>query len=214
MAIVHAVTEVAPEPPRLDRYRNELAASLLGVPPAKANTEGLITLRKLAASAPPMDSDVVYLPQQRALNVVKTCEKWIASDEDLDEEVESAMTWTFSHLAPILQNLEGSHWEFIFDVVENNLEVCRLSSLIKRAPAKMLMQNSTFDDDATFVSLAHTLKLILVIKDLTLTNKVLREDWQTRRLPILKLVRDLASSRLGMQSKRFSRLIFNIDISR
>ncbi|KAK0229492.1 hypothetical protein EDD85DRAFT_130041 [Armillaria nabsnona] len=178
MAIVHAVTEVAPEPPRLDRYRNELAASLLGVPPAKANTEGLITLRKLAASAPPMDSDVVYLPQQRALNVVKTCEKWIASDEDLGEEVESAMTWTFSHLAPILQNLEGSHWEFIFDVVENNLE------------------NSTFDDDATFVSLVHTLKLILVIKDLTLTNKALREDWQTRRLPILKLVRDLASSRL------------------
>ncbi|PBK68595.1 hypothetical protein ARMSODRAFT_958257 [Armillaria solidipes] len=178
MAIVRAVTEVAPEPPRLDRYRNELAASLLGVPPAKANTEGLITLRKLAASAPPMDSDVVYLPQQRALNVVKTCEKWIASDEDLDEEVESAMTWTFSHVAPILQNLEGSHWEFIFDVVENNLE------------------NSTFDDDATFVSLAHTLKLILVIKDLILTNKVLREDWQTRRLPILKLVRDLASSRL------------------
>ncbi|KAK0452099.1 uncharacterized protein EV420DRAFT_1273820 [Desarmillaria tabescens] len=178
MAIVHAVTEVAPEPPRLDRYRNELAASLLGVPPAKANTEGLITLRKLAASAPPVDSDVVYLPQQRALNVVKTCEKWIASDEDLDEEVESAMTWTFFHLAPILQNLEGSHWEFMFDVVENNLE------------------NSAFDDDATFVSLAHTLKLILVIKDLTSTNKVLREDWQTRRLPILKLVRDLASSRL------------------
>ncbi|KAK0191944.1 hypothetical protein F5146DRAFT_1102178 [Armillaria mellea] len=178
MAIVRAVTEVAPEPPRLDRYRNELAASLLGVPSAKANTEGLITLRKLAASAPPMDSDVVYLPQQRALNVVKVCEKWIASDEDLDEEVESAMTWTFSHLAPILQNLEGSHWEFIFDVVENNLE------------------NSTFDDDTTFVSLAHTLKLILVIKDLALTNKVLREDWQTRQLPILKLVRDLASSRL------------------
>lgn len=178
MAIVRAVTEVAPEPPRLDRYRNELAASLLGVPPAKANTEGLISLRKLAASAPPMDSDVVYLPQQRALNVVKVCEKWIASDEDLDEEVESAMTWTFSHLAPILQNLEGSHWEFIFDVVENNLE------------------NSTFDDDTTFVSLAHTLKLILVIKDLALTNRVLREDWQTRRLPILKLVRDLASSRL------------------
>lgn len=177
MAIVRAVTEVAPEPPRLDRYRNELAASLLGVPPTKANTEGLITLRKLAASAPPMDSDVVYLPQQRALNAVKVCEKWIASDEDLDEEVESAMTWTFSHLAPILQNLEGSHWEFIFDVVENNLE------------------NSTFDDDATFVSLAHTLKLILIIKDLALTNKVLREDWQRRRLSILKLVRDLASSR-------------------
>ncbi|KAG7441328.1 uncharacterized protein BT62DRAFT_937246 [Guyanagaster necrorhizus] len=178
MAIVRAVVEVAPEPPRLDRYRNELAASLMGVPPAKANADGLITLRKLAASAPHADSEVVYLPQQRALNVVKTCEKWIASDEDLDEEVQSAMTWTFCHLAPILQNLEGSHWQFIFDVVENNLD------------------NSSFDDDDTFVSLAQTLRLILVIKDLALTNKVLREDWRSRRLPILKMVRDLASSRL------------------
>ena len=78
------------------------------------------------------------------------------------------------------------------------------SSSIKRTLAKILMQNSTFDDDATFVSLAHTLKLILVIKDLALTNRVLREDWQTWRLPILKLVRDLASSRLGMESERFS----------
>ena len=123
MAIVSAVTKYAPQPPRLDRYRNELAAALLGVPARKANTDGLLILRKLAASAPDSDSDVEFLPQPRAVNVVKACQQWISSDEDLDEEVESAMTLVFTHLAPILQDVPGSHWDFVFDVVENNIEV-------------------------------------------------------------------------------------------
>ena len=123
MAIVSAVTKYAPQPPRLDRYRNELAAALLGVPARKANTDGLLILRKLAASAPDSESDVEFLPQPRAVNVVKACQQWISSDEDLDEEVESAMTLVFTHLAPILQDVPGSHWDFVFDVVENNIEV-------------------------------------------------------------------------------------------
>ena len=123
MAIVSAVTKYAPQPPRLDRYRNELAAALLGVPARKANTDGLLILRKLAASAPDSESDVEFLPQPRAVNVVKACQQWISSDEDLDEEVESAMTLVFTYLAPILQDVPGSHWDFVFDVVENNIEV-------------------------------------------------------------------------------------------
>jgi len=123
IAIVSAITHWAPGAPRLDRFRNELAASLLGIPPRKANTEGLLVLRKLAASAPNPESDVVFLPQLRAVNVVKACQQWIASDEDVDEDVESAMTQIFADLAPILQDVPGGHWDFIFDVLENNLEV-------------------------------------------------------------------------------------------
>ena len=123
MAIVSAVTKYAPKPPRLDRYRNELAASLLGIPPSRANTDGLLTLRKLAASAPDPDSDAIFLPEPRAVNAMKACQQWITSDEDIDEEVESAMTLIFVHLAPILQNVPGAHWDFVFDVLENNLEV-------------------------------------------------------------------------------------------
>jgi hypothetical protein len=36
--------------------------------------------------------------------------------EDGLEQLESAMTLTFFHLAPILQNVSGGHWQFIFDV--------------------------------------------------------------------------------------------------
>ncbi len=117
------MTRYAPEPPRLDRFRNELAAGTLGIPASKANSEGLWLLRNLAAAAPDPDSDVIFLPQLRAVNLIKACQQWITSDEDLDEEVQSEMTLVFAHLAPILQNVPGAHWDLIFDVVENNLEV-------------------------------------------------------------------------------------------
>lgn len=123
ISILSSVTEFAPEPPRLDRYRNELASDLLGVSASKANTTGLLLLRRLAATAPDRDSDIVFIPQLRAINVMKTLQKWIASDEDIDEEVESMMTLIFDHLAPILQDVQGTHWDLIFDVIENNLEV-------------------------------------------------------------------------------------------
>jgi E3 ubiquitin-protein ligase listerin len=123
LAITFSVTRYAPEPPRLDRLRNELAANMLGIPPSKVNTDGLWALRRLTAVAPNPDSDIVFLPTPRAVNVMKACQTWIASDEDLDEEVETQMTCVFWHLAPILQNVPGSHWDLIYDVVENNLEV-------------------------------------------------------------------------------------------
>lgn len=124
MTLIAAITETGAEPMRLDRYRNEQAAELLGIRPSKINTAGLLTLRRLAASAPDLESDVVFLPQYRAVNVVKACQGWVTSDDaDVDEEVESAMTLIFEYLAPILQNVPGSHWEFIWDVLENNLEV-------------------------------------------------------------------------------------------
>ena len=74
-------------------------------------------------TAPDPDSDVIFIPQTRAVNFVKVCQQWVTSDEDIEEEVESRMTVLFFHLVPILQHVPGSHWDFIFDVVENNLEV-------------------------------------------------------------------------------------------
>ncbi|OBZ77520.1 E3 ubiquitin-protein ligase listerin [Grifola frondosa] len=178
LAIVQAVTRYAPEPPRLDRYRNELAANMLGVPPSKANTEGMWLLRRLAATAPDPDSDVVFLPQLRAVNLVKACQQWITSDEDLDEDVQSEMTLVFLHLVPILQNIPGAHWDLIFDVVENNLE------------------NSSFEDASTLVLLSRTLRLFIAIQELALTNKSLRAIWQDRRAADLSLIRDLVGAKL------------------
>lgn len=129
MAITSTLVECAPEPQRLDRYRNELAASLLGISPSRVNTAGLLTLRRLVSTAPDPASAVIFLPQQRAVNVIKACQQWITSDEDIDEEVESVMLLVFLHLAPILHTVPGAHWEFIFDVIESNLEVSQIVCL-------------------------------------------------------------------------------------
>ncbi|KAG6379677.1 hypothetical protein JVT61DRAFT_10198 [Boletus reticuloceps] len=177
ITILSAITAHAPEPPKLDRYRNELAASLTGVHPGAASTTGLIALRLLAATAPDPDSDVVFLPQQRAVNVMKACQAWVAADEDdedgVDEDVESAMTLVFFYLAPILQNVPGSHWDFIWDVIENNLESCSL------------------EDSATLTTLGRTLRLVIAIDDLALTNKPLRAKWDERKTTVLGLTKDM-----------------------
>ncbi|KAI0634826.1 hypothetical protein C8Q77DRAFT_1277694 [Trametes polyzona] len=178
LAIVFSVTRYAPEPPRLDRFRNELAAGTLGIPASKANSEGLWLLRNLAAAAPDPESDIIFLPQLRAVNLVKACQQWITSDEDLDEEVQSEMTLVFAHLAPILQNVPGAHWDLIFDVVENNLE------------------NAALNDPTTFVTLSRTLRLFMVVEDLASTNKALRAAWEERRSANLELIRDLVSTKL------------------
>ncbi|KAJ7199225.1 hypothetical protein GGX14DRAFT_468328 [Mycena pura] len=178
MTIISAVSNSTLEPPRLERYRNELAADLFGIPSSKANTQGLLTLRKLAASAPSVDSDVVFLSQQRSVNIFKACQQWITSDEDIEEALESAMTHVFFYLAPLLQNVPGTHWDLIFDVVDSNLE------------------NATLTDDDTLVTLARTLRLIILIQDLILTNKMLRASWEERQMQILTMVRDLAAEQL------------------
>lgn len=123
MAVAFSVAGSGSEPLRLDRYRNELAANAMGVRPVKINTEGLWILRRLVVTAPDPDSAVIFIPQARAVNFVKVCQYWVTSDENIEEEVECHMTILFFHLAPILQHVAGSHWDFIFDVVENNLEV-------------------------------------------------------------------------------------------
>ncbi|KAJ3574319.1 hypothetical protein NP233_g1845 [Leucocoprinus birnbaumii] len=188
MTIVSAITATKAEPLRLDRYRNEQAAELLGIRPSKVNSVGLLTLRKLAASAPDMESDVVFLPQNRAVNVVKACQGWVASDDaDIDEEVESAMTLIFAHLAPILQNVPGAHWDFIWDVLENNLE------------------NSSITDDSTLATLMRSVRLVIIMEDLVKTNKSLKPEWDQRRKNILEMIKGLALVKLDTVSPSLPR---------
>ncbi|KAF8828303.1 hypothetical protein HHX47_DHR4000608 [Lentinula edodes] len=156
--------------PRLERYRNELASSLLGVSPSRATSDGLrILLRLVLGTAPDVESEAEFLPVQRAVNVIKACQKWIEEGGDNDdasgeegeqiaetgdgmEELESAMTLTFYHLAPILQNVAGGHWQFIFDVVENNIENCDFN---------FTKSSSASNSSLQLITLARTIRLIL-----------------------------------------------------
>ena|ERR1700731_135371 len=117
------VTNIAPNLPRLVQFRNEFAAGLLGVSQSAVNSAGLVLLQKLAATAPSPTSEVEFLPQQRAVNLMKACRIWSLSIDDMDEEVEGAMLLVFVHVVPVLQTVPGAHWDFLFDVIETNLKV-------------------------------------------------------------------------------------------
>lgn len=68
------------------------------------------------------------MPQQRAVFLIQALQKWMSSDEDLDTSAELRITIAVSHLLPILQTVPGAHWEFIFDILENNLGVSNSSN--------------------------------------------------------------------------------------
>ena len=80
------------ETPSLDRYRNEVASLISAVPARKANEDGARLFQHLLMLAPPLDSDTIFLPTQRSVQLVQSLEKWMASDEDIDIVVESLTT--------------------------------------------------------------------------------------------------------------------------
>lgn len=110
----------------LDRNRNEIASAITGVPPRRVNNEGVLLLRHLLALAPQPESGVAFLPPTRAIQVLQTIQKWITSDENIDPVIESQTAGLLLHLAPIVQSLQGAHWDFAFDLIENSLEVSPL----------------------------------------------------------------------------------------
>ncbi len=144
MAIISAAVASGIETTLLTRLRNEVASDLTGLSASRANTEGTRSLQTLLLLAPPPDSDSVFLPPQRAINLIQTVERWIGSDEDLEANIESRTIALYCHLAPILQSLSGRHWDFAFDLIENTLEVCNVFLIdvalrrIYRTPLSMI----------------------------------------------------------------------------
>lgn len=110
--------------------RNRLANALTTIPAQAANEKGLPALRVLLASAPDLDSPSEFIPQQRAIFLLRHLGSWLASDDadDLDEEVEVRLAELCTALAPIVQSVAGGHWDIIFDLVESGLEVRRTES--------------------------------------------------------------------------------------
>lgn len=111
--------------PQFQRMQLQLASDLSGVKAADANTKGEALLRQLLASSPPYDSATELLPKQRAIFVIKALQQWLLDDsvEDLNDTVLGHLMGLLSHLAPTLQDVEGSHWDFSFDIAETVFDV-------------------------------------------------------------------------------------------
>ncbi|KAK0529909.1 hypothetical protein OC842_004094 [Tilletia horrida] len=161
--------------PLYERLCNESAARLAGVPPSKANTEGIALLGIANAIAPPTNSEYAFIPKQRAIFLLQALQKWMASDEDLDEKINAHLANLFIHLAPIVQDMSGSHLDFFFDVIETNLDVAV----------------ETIDEDDGIPAVYHTLKLLGTAMDLATANATFREIFEERQAGIAELLSKL-----------------------
>lgn len=183
-AIFHAAKPIAGSSPIYDRLRNGAAAKFSGLGPGTSPDRVLSSLRTLVALAPPLDSDVSIIPQQRAIFLLKDLDKWYSADtsEDPDEEVSTRLVELYIHLLPVVQDVQGSHMDFMFDSLETNLEFCSL------------------EQDETLPQLYHTLRFLEAMRDLASRNANLREYWKDRGLTCINSMRELFLSLPGMQS--------------
>ncbi|GAA5999438.1 ubiquitin-protein ligase RKR1 [Rhodotorula paludigena] len=161
-AILYAIKPVLLETPRFERYQNELAASLAGVQPSAIDTKGIPALRQLLAVAPPPDAPVIFLPQQRSVFLLQALQRWVSSDEYIPTELKAGIAELFSHLAPIVQDLSGSHWDLMFDQIESNLDA------------------ADWEEPYTLPAVYDSCRLLAQIKDLAASNADLRETAKAR----------------------------------
>lgn len=132
LAIILAVKPILLDSKSFSTAQNRLANALTGIPVQQANDRGIPALRLLVASAPPTDAASVFLPQQRALFVLRHVSLWL-TDEGADvlaEEIEFRLTELYTAIAPILQDVSGAHWDSIFYLMESGLEVSYATSPI------------------------------------------------------------------------------------
>ncbi|GAA5853357.1 hypothetical protein JCM5353_007763 [Sporobolomyces roseus] len=176
-AILSAVKPILLETPRFERYQNELAASLAGVPASQLDSKGLPLLRQLLTVAPPADAPIIFLPQQRTMFLVQAIQKWVGSDEGLPEEANAGMAELLSHLVAIIQDLSGSHWDLVFDLIESNLD------------------SADWDEPATMPAVYHSCLLLTQMKELSTSNKELYAIAKERVVSSLELVLKLFVSR-------------------
>ena len=164
VGIVSAVKPLLLDTDVFVKTQNRFASALTTIPPSKANDSGISALRLLIAAAPPSDAASLFLPQQRALLVLRHISSWLASDDadDFDESMEVYVARIYTALAPVVQDLSGAHWDGIYDLIENGLDSASLSDLSSHA------------------LLYECLVLLQQVRDLCGSNKSLNATWTSK----------------------------------
>lgn len=125
IAVFSTIKPLLLDSERFQTAQNRLASYLTTIKASQANTQGIPALRRLLASAPPADAASVFLPQQRAIFVLRHVGSWLTSDEadDFDESMEVYVAQLYTALAPVVQDMSGGHWDAMFGLIESGLEV-------------------------------------------------------------------------------------------
>ncbi|KAJ9108838.1 hypothetical protein QFC21_000158 [Naganishia friedmannii] len=198
LAIVTAANKNLERSPRLDRLRNEMASQLTGIKISSASTEGLRILRLLNATTPSEQSEDIFLPQQRAIFLMQHLNGWLLSEdeaaEDITEEIEARIALLYSALAPIVQDVAGSHWNSIYDMISSNLEVV------------------TFADEDTYNLMYSTLSLLETVQKLAMSNKALRAHWTEQADQVKTVAHLLLTVQPGLRRTATSATLLDMTI--
>ncbi|KAG0141417.1 hypothetical protein CROQUDRAFT_292850 [Cronartium quercuum f. sp. fusiforme G11] len=177
LAIIYSIKPYLLSSSSFQQYQNICAGKLTDVPASQANTSGLRLVKVLCALAPPQDSPQIFLPQQRCIFLLQTLAGWLKDTEEIAFELNARMLELFVSLAPIVQTVQGSHWNFILDVVAINLE------------------EGSWDDEQSLIPVWHACLLIRMMQDLSTRNETLNTAIKSSMKESYKLVYDLFVSR-------------------
>ena len=178
MAIILAVKHLLLDSKELEVAQNRLAGQLTGITSSQVPQSGIDTLRLLLASAPPAEAAATFLTQQRATFVFRHISSWITQGEssNIPDSLEYYFMCFCTEIAPIIQDLRGSHWDSMFDLVEAGLEV---GDVIPEDDFQLTVK-ADLSDDAELPMLYQSLLLLRQIRDLSQTNKALRASWTAK----------------------------------
>lgn len=198
LAILTALRHTLSESPRLQRYQGEVASSLAGVKPSKVIEEGLPGLQTLLALAAASSSDADLLPPNRAIFFMQGLQKWklFDSDSESDEAADGEpldaacplILRVCAHLISAIQDLAGSHWDFIFDLTEYAVEVRRLNGFVLWYVSlqPLSIQSFSWDEPATYAGLSAACELLEEIRVRSSINKGFRKLVQSSLIRSLR----------------------------
>lgn len=158
------------------KYQNRLAGKLTDVSSSKANHEGLYLIEVLCATAPPSDSIHIFLPQQRVVFLLQAIGEWLRTDDELENELIFKLLELFSHLAPIVQNVMGSHWYQMVDLITVTLE------------------EGSWEDEESLPLVWHSCLLVRTLQGILKHNRDLQNEIGSQVQACMKLVLDLFCS--------------------
>lgn len=73
----------------------------------------------------------ISIPQQRVTYLVQTVRKWYEGDERGSHLINAQVAKLLTSVAPVIQELSGSHWEFMLGKVSDWIEVREILVLLE-----------------------------------------------------------------------------------
>ncbi|CUS15547.1 unnamed protein product [Tuber aestivum] len=166
-----------------ERLRNGLASDITGIVASRAGEVGLRKIVLLNAALPKPGQDILPLPQQRAIFLIKHLLSWFEDEAfavNPSYSVIAEASKAITTVLPVVKELYGEHWELLCEFVANCWEMC------------------TTVEEVDLPVIFASLKLFQALKSLHKVNDDFEDAWNGQADAMqTSLMRLLRCSRVG-----------------